>query len=142
MRHYNRAQRGKWIARGLALLGSAALMVTIFAQPANAHPRHAKKKHRHDRVVYAPRYLHDHVYVKTVFQVPQHIHRRVRAAYRPYYEGTVWYRPHRHAHAVYYFPVLTPGGYVYRPHEYCQDSLYPGGYVAYSSPRVSFRIGF
>jgi hypothetical protein len=126
----------------LALLGSAALMATIFAQPANAHPRHAKKKHRHDRVVYVPRHAHDHVRVQRVFRVPQQIHRRVRAQYRPYYEGAVWYRPHRHAHTVYHFPVLTPNGYVYRPHEYCQGGLYTGGYVAYNSPRVSFRIGF
>ena len=139
MRHHTRSKRSRWIARSAAVVGFAALLLVIAGQPTHAH---GKKHHRKAHVVYVPRYAHDHVHAQKVFTVPQRIHRRVRSTYRPYYEGTRWYRPHRHAHAVYYFPVLTPHGYAYRPHYYCEGRLYRGGYVTYSGPRVRFRIGF
>ncbi len=53
-------------------------------------------------------------------------------SYRPYYMGRVYFRPHRHVHAVYAFPVR--GAYV--PHVYCEGVLIRTGFVPGYDPRL------
>ncbi len=82
------------------------------------------KHHRHNR-----------------FVVPQRIGRKHFANYRPYYERNVYFRPHRHQHSLFLFPVFNGYRYVMRPHYYCEGELY-GGHVAYNGRRGGFRIDF
>jgi hypothetical protein len=74
--------------------------------------------------------------------VPRRISRRQVAQFRPFFAGEVYYRPHRHDHAVYYFPVRTRRGIVYEARYYCRGSLHDGGHVAYHGRNVSFRVNF
>jgi hypothetical protein len=55
--------------------------------------------------------------------------------YDPYYAGSAYYGPHRHAHYTYRFPVLVGQTVVYRPYTYCGDSLYVAAPV-YAAPPV------
>jgi hypothetical protein len=83
-------------------------------------------------------------YVKHVRHVvvPRRIRAREVRIYRPYYSGRVYYPRHRHAHVVYYFPVRTRYGVVYRPHEYYDGRLFLDGHVAYHGDRFGFTVGF
>ncbi len=89
-------------------------------------PRYHKhrNRHRHNR-----------------FVVPQRIGRKHFANYRPYYQRSVYFRPHRHRHDQYRFPVYNGYRYVMRSHYYCEGQLY-GGHVAYNGRHGGFRIDF
>jgi hypothetical protein len=140
------------------LLGAATAMILAFSLSAgtaiagNGHGRghggHGKGHGNGHRVEH--RYSGDHRSYghHERFVVP---HRIVRsAAYAPYYSGRVYYAPHRHAHAVYAFPVYSPYGVVsYAPSYYCGPELYvaaPGyrydPYYYDRKPHVSVGIHF
>lgn len=69
--------------------------------------------------------------VSISINVPAHIPVYRVAAYRPYYMGQAWFRPHHHVHVVYAFPVHG----VYVPHVYCGGVLVRTGYVPGYDPR-------
>lgn len=73
------------------------------------------------------------------FVVPNRIVFREVGHYRPYFDGRAYYRPHRHHHVIYSFPVYTPYGIVHRHFSYCPG---PRGYVAFQGPQFGFQVGF
>jgi hypothetical protein len=118
------------------------------------HRDHRDYRHRdYDRDYDRRHYYDDHDRHRTVYRtvvrerfvVP---HRLVRRhVYDPYFSGSVYFAPHRHAHLVYAFPVYTPYGVEYEPSYYCGDHLYvdhPGyGYDPYYErrrPRVQIGV--
>lgn len=155
MRAKNRLKR-------LTVLGALALATAALAfTPAIAggrHHRHGKDRHHKVHRVHHPRphrAHHGHAYVghgryrahhgrahvHAGFVIPGHIGQGQAGYYRPYYHGRTYFRPHRHDHTVYYFPVHTSAGYVWRPHAYCNGRLLTG-YVAYRGPDISFSVSF
>ncbi|NIM00789.1 MAG: hypothetical protein GTN89_07730 [Acidobacteria bacterium] len=101
--------------------------------------RHREQRydHRFDR-----RHRHDRRYRFDRFDVPHRIRHHRRDLYRPYFEGTVYFAPHRHRHSVYLFPVRIGGVWTYREHYYCDDALFLDyGRFEYHGPRFSIRIG-
>lgn len=76
------------------------------------------------------------------FEVPTRIHRHDIPVYQSYHHGRAWFRPHRHSHTVYSFPVFTSSGWIYQPHSYCEGVLYTGAHVSYHGKHVSFSVGF
>ena len=134
---------------GILALSCAALLTALVLAPTTE----AGRKHKHKQVKHvAYCTVHDcgahHARrpvvrpVRRAVVVPRRFERRHVELYRPYYGGTVYYRPHGHDHDVYYFPVRTARGIVYRPHYYCRGSLYDRNHVAYHDDRLSFRIEF
>lgn len=103
------------------------------------HHKHHKRVDRHHRDDYRRferRVRHDR------FDIPRRIHHHRRHKYRPYFEGTVYFAPHRHRHAVYQFPVRVGRGWSYREHFYCGDELFLDfGRFEYHGRRFSVRIG-
>jgi hypothetical protein len=96
--------------------------------------RDGRRRHVcHDRCRVAHRTVH--------VTAPRIIHHHDVQRYEPYYERVEYYRPHRHRHAVYVFPVYVHGRYVHRPHHYCGGRLF-GGYVQYDGPRLHVGVGF
>lgn len=67
--------------------------------------------------------------------VPRVILHNHHGWYDPYYAGSAYYGPHRHAHYRYRFPVWVGSTVVYRPYTYCGDSLYVPAPV-YAAPPV------
>ncbi len=135
----NAAGRRHRTARRLgAVLAGVALAAVLGASPADAHSRrgHAGGAFVHGR----------HHVVHGRFAVPHRIPVHRVHVYRPYYHGRVFFKPHRHFHAVYHFPVYTAYGIAYEPYYYCDGALflppYYGGYVSYSSPRFGVFVGF
>jgi hypothetical protein len=107
---------------------------------------HHQRPHRthHARVrVHRGRHhaYHGRARVHGSFVIPDYIAHSHAGSYRPYYHGRTYFRPHRHHHAVYYFPVYTPAGYVLQPHSYCGGRLHTG-YVAYRGPNFSLSVSF
>jgi hypothetical protein len=140
------------IHRTASILGIVAMLAATtepaLAKPKHGHPyghghghgRHScsdddHRYHRHHRPT-ASRYEHRH----PVFAAPPRVLHRVEV-YEPYYERTVYFRPHRHRHAVYTFPVAVAHGYAYQPYQYCEGRLFRG-FVEYAGPRVHVGIGF
>jgi hypothetical protein len=77
------------------------------------------------------------------FAPPRQLHRNHVRTYRPYYSGRTYFRPHRHNHQVYYFPVASPYGYYeYRPHFYCGNQLFVGGEFGSGGARIGFSFSF
>jgi hypothetical protein len=72
--------------------------------------------------------------------VPRVIRVDQRAYYQPYYSGRTWYAPHHHYHTVYRFPVWVGGSVVYRPYDYCGNSVFVSGAV--TLPHLAFGINF
>jgi hypothetical protein len=84
----------------------------------------------------APALAHGpHVSVSIGIHVPPHIASQHVVTYRPYYMGHVWFRPHRHVHTVYAFPVR--GAFV--PHVYCGGVLVSTGSIPGYDPRFDDR---
>jgi hypothetical protein len=142
----------------LMLLGAAALSALALTPAAEAHKKH-KRHHKHKvqvvhhsrgavhvtparHTVFVPSRRVARAPVRYEVRIPRHIHRHQVAVYRPYYGGEVYFEPHRHYHAVYYFPVKTRYGYDYRRRHYCNGVLHTGGHVAYHGSHVSFRVDF
>ncbi len=137
-------------------LGIAGLVLLLGATPAPALAggkdrghghKHGHYKHghyKHDRGQKHGHYKHryrDHGYGGH-FSIPARIHlEKHHRAYRDYYHGRSYYRPHRHHHVVYHFPVYTEFGVVYRPHSYCDGHLYRG-YISYDGPRFSLDVRY
>jgi hypothetical protein len=126
------------------LATAAALTALLFTSPVEAGRRHHKhyKPHKHHNKHH--RFYIDHGYrhAPKPFIVPGHIHRRYRAEYRPYFVGDIYFRPHRHYHATYVFPVRTRYGIAYREYEYCRGDLFIRNQFSYHGRKVSFSIGF
>lgn len=125
----------------LTLFAAAAISALLFTSPAQAHRRHKVKTHKQHRVYFksAPRAHYHH---GAAFVVPRKIGRRNAAVYRANWGGDVYFRPHRHHHAIYVFPVHTRRGVVYREYEYCRGRLFVRGHAGFHGRRVSFSVGF
>jgi hypothetical protein len=104
-------------------------------RPHRAHPGRVRAQHGRHGAYYG------RARVRGAFVIPGHIGHGHAHVYRPYYHGRTFFAPHRHYHAVYYFPVYTPSGYVLRPHSYCGGSLHRT-HVAYRGPRISIGVSF
>jgi len=132
----------------LLMLCAAVLLAMAFTPTAEAGRKH-KWKHEHR---YAKQHKHHPVhcaargcgvrYARHEVVAPRRITRRQAGPFQPYFAGEVYYRPHRHDHAVYYFPVRTARGVVYEARYYCRGALHNGGHVAYHGRNVSFRVNF
>lgn len=107
---------------GLVTLALLATPVTARAgrRHHQGHDHHHGAHHRHGHHVY--HYGGPH----RSFVAPPHIRGHYLRTYRPYYQKRAYYRPHRHYHSVYRFPVRTPYGRVSRSYAYCDGSLYHG----------------
>ena len=80
--------------------------------------RHRPWRPRH-HIVEVPRRDHQHSQHYRI-EVPTRIHSHHHVStYRSYYNGRAWFRPHRHYHTVYHFPVRTVDGWFSQPHYYC-----------------------
>lgn len=116
------------------ILMTAALMaacLVAFPSPANAHRGHSK---------HAPRGVaHGHYkHHKTVPRVIASVH---RGHYSPYFDGRVYYAPHRHHHARYLFPVFLNGAVVYQPYFYCGSNLLVSGAVTLPHLAIGVHYG-
>ena len=124
--------------RILAGAGVLALALLVAASPAAAHDKYKKhgkghgKKHSPYVGVYSPYHGTSHhgrhygrKHGHDRFVVPRAIHRHHVGKYERYYHGRSYYRPHRHHHTVYAFPVFYDMyGYpypdpAYVPYAYC-----------------------
>lgn len=76
------------------------------------------------------------------FELPRVIVRADTRRYDRYYNNDFYYRPHRHRHSVYNFPVRIDGHWVQRPYEYCDGALFVSGHVTIERPRFSLSFGF
>lgn len=83
---------------------------------------HGHHGHHADHYRYVAPTTYPAYVVGATFQVP--VRMAYHERYRPYYQGTVFYAAHDHAHVVYGFPVQTSAGYVVRPHAYCNGTLF------------------
>jgi hypothetical protein len=134
------------------LLPIALALGALLLTPAMAGHRDHRQHRHHDRGHQRPHHVRlKHGHHKFRHHPSAHFHRRfvapptIRSAhfktYRPYYHGRMYYRPHRHEHAVYYFPVRTRVGYAWRPHSYCNGKLYRA-HLSYHGPQISFSLSF
>jgi hypothetical protein len=158
----NKQKRIRRLAR-FAALGVGFLALSLWASPDTAfadqghrrgHRRGHRIEHRHGpapkyekhKRYYGKRGHHFHgkrYYRHGRFIVPRHIHRHHVRTYRPYYTGRAYFRPHRHNHVVYYFPVATPYGYYeYRPHFYCDGKLFISGEFGSHGSHIGFSLSF
>lgn len=138
----------------IAVGGTMIAALWLFATPALAGPKHKhKNKHKHHRShhIELKRPVHGHRHVlppPRIFRAPRRVavpttlRRGYVEAYRPYYGGVAYHRPHGHDHEVYYFPVYRDHRYVYEPHYYCDGHRVRTNQVAYHGNNVSFRIAF
>ena len=102
------------------------------------YDRRWERRHRHDR--YDRRWDRRH---RHRFEIPRYLRKHHVRHYNDYFDGYVYFRPHRHRHAVYVFPVYIDGYWSWRPHYYCEGDLFHGhGSVGYDGRRFSFRLGF
>lgn len=76
------------------------------------------------------------------FELPRIIVRADAHRYDRFLDNDFYYRPHRHRHSVYNFPVRSDGHWVQRPYEYCDGSLFVSGRVTIERPRFSLSFGF
>lgn len=92
---------------------------------------------------YHPGYRHDGYYSGYArFSVPRFIDGRQRPHFAPYYYGRDYYRPHRHFHLVYRFPVYVDGAWVFRPYAYCDGAYFAVGVFTDYGPRFGPWPGF
>ncbi len=126
----------------LAVLGLALLGVMAAPRPATAHGDDDDDgRRRRGAVVISPSH-HGHGHGHSGFVVPKAIHPHHAKLYKPYFHSNVYYAPHRHHHAIYYFPVYSYGVPVYQPYAYCGSEVYASGYLAFGSPRFGLYFGF
>jgi hypothetical protein len=132
------------------LLFSTALPAQALAHGHPVHSQHPGKGHYKKAKKFKHHNHHRHqirggrVYVSGArFVAPPRIvvAADVRA-FGPYYQGRIYYGPHRHHHAAYLFPVATPYGVAYQPHYYCGGDLHTRARVSFSSPSFSVSVGF
>lgn len=115
------------------LIGAAltAACLVAFPSPATAHRGHSK---------HAPRGV-AHGHYKHYKSVPRIIASAQRGYYSPYFDGRVYYAPHRHHHARYLFPVFLNGAVVYQPYFYCDSHLLVSGVVTLPQLAVGVHYG-
>ncbi len=117
------------------MVASTLVVATLVSMSVSARDEHSKKWERHGSTRHEKRIraYHDR-------EVPKRIHYRERRALRPYYAGRVFYRPHRHHHVAYHFPVFVNGIVNYRPYYYCEDHLFLA--AAVPVPRLAISVEF
>ena len=106
-------------------------------QRRHKHDKHHKHRKHHAQVY--EQYDHRSGYPGRSFVVPARMHGPDAAYYRPFFAGSVYYRPHGHAHAVYTFPVATRDGYVERPFYYCENERFVAPAPSTPPGRGAFR---
>ncbi len=141
--------RTRRIVPTLMLAAATAMAVVVMSPAAQARDRHGHPRHHrshHDRHGHHGDHhrhgLFSHIRHHSRFVVPQRIHSHDRRDFRPYFRGSLYYRPHRHHHDVYYFPVYTGHGYSYQPRYYCESELFVGGHAGYHGRDFSIHIDF
>ncbi|HKQ59967.1 MAG TPA: hypothetical protein VJS92_01705 [Candidatus Polarisedimenticolaceae bacterium] len=102
---------------GLTLALALSAATPVQAQYRDGYRDRHDRRHGHG---YAPRHRH---HERRDFVVPRHLGHR-RHEYRRYYQGSVYFAPHRHYHTLYTFPIYGPSGYDYQRYDYCNDELY------------------
>jgi hypothetical protein len=136
--------------RIITLILAAAFSALLFTSPVeagNKHRRHDKpykhqgqyKPYKHHNKVQMHR---GHRAAPPIFHAPARMHQRHRNDYRSFFAGDTYFRPHRHYHAVYVFPIRTRHGVVYREFEYCRGDMFVRNQFSYRGRNVSFNIGF
>ena len=70
--------------------------------------------------------LHEHVrdVLRHLGRIPERIHDHHARHLEVFSGARVYYRPHRHHHASYLFPVWVDGAVAYRPYTYCGGRLF------------------
>ena len=139
----------------ITLAAATFLFALALATPAEAHGRrdrqhrvehqyHRQQTHHRQFDRYDHRaYRHDRSFRHHRFDIPQRLHDDRHHMYRPYYEGTVYFAPHHHRHAIYRFPVTVGRGPVFREHFYCDGELFlDRGRLDYHGHRFSISLGF
>ena len=124
--------------RSVRALGLAAAILAAgliaFPSPAQARDYHGKQRGHRKHVARHDGHRNNY----------QHVPRRFRAherrAYHQYYRGRSYYRPHRHHHEVYRFPVYLRGRIIYQPYAYCGDQVFFQRPTPL--PRLAFGVSF
>jgi len=134
----------KQTAKILLSLIPAAMAASLIATPVEAHGR---RDHRQATVQHQRSHGDHHRRVVRIdrrerFRVPARILRHDERRFRSYFVSSAYYRPHRHRHYVYEFPVWTPRGYVFRTHDYCDGALFSRGRIEYHGRHISFGFDF
>ncbi len=126
-----------------AFLTAAILAGSMLLFPTPALADHDRGLHRgHGHSKYWKKYDKKRrgVYRHGFHAVPRHLYPGHHDLFRPYYRGRAYYRPHRHHHARYHFPVYFRGRVIHRSYDYCGDDLYVQGVVA--MPRLAIDFAF
>jgi hypothetical protein len=124
-----RRHRSTHGTRGLAtaaLVSLGALAGLVSAAPARADLPLPHEIHREVRA-------HVHDVLRHLLYVPDRIERHHRQHLEVFFGGRDYYRPHRHDHSTYFFPVWVGEEVEYRPYVYCDDRLFQT--VQYRQPR-------
>lgn len=124
----------------LLLIGIAVLIAGLFALPTTVE---AHGKHDRGRGDHAQRYKKGygiHRNHRGFGRVPHRISARHRHDYGRFYRGRVYYKRHRHHHALYRFPIFVDGRLVYRNYAYCGDALFLSAGVRL--PRLALDLAF
>ena len=143
------------LAVSASLLMPATLAGHGHGRKSHHHKKHHKQHHkrydsharhhvRHDFPVYYrdARVRPHRVFAPRAhlrFDIPARIHRGDFDRYRPYFQGSLYFAPHRHSHVLYSFPVYGEFGMRYEDRYYCEGALYR---EPRHRPRVSFGISF
>ncbi len=158
MQYESKFQRNG-VRKAFQFVGSLVLGAALLTTPALArhktHDPHRHRNHHHRQQIHVGPYGHPvdrhhghrmghghghYVAGHRPFVIPSRIAHTSTKVYRPYYRGRVYYRPHRHRHALYYFPIRTPAGWVERPYFYCEGALFDYR-VASRGPSFSLSVG-
>lgn len=138
----------------ITLVATTFLVALALATPAEANdrrPRHRiehghQRHHAHHRQFdrYDHRaFRHERSFRYDRFDIPHRIRHDRRDVYRSYREGSVYFAPHHHRHAVYVFPVRFGHGWGFREHFYCEGDLFlDHGRVDFHGRRFSISLGF
>ena len=120
------------------ILGLATLSCALLT-PAMANDRHRPRAHhgkhhvtprphhaRHANHFYDRQHYRSHRFARGHRDIvaPVRLTHTALASYRDFHHGRIYYRPHRHHHAVYRFPVHTNAGWISQPHYYCNGTLF------------------
>jgi hypothetical protein len=128
MRHRRALQSLPSFAAAASLFAAGALSAPVAASAGLPSPLRVHREiHEHLRDVRAD--VHQvggavHDLLRQLDRVPQRLERRHRQHLEVFFGGHEYYRPHRHEHRVYRFPVWIDGVVAYRPYTYCDDHLF------------------
>lgn len=139
-------QIGGRIVRGAVLAGLSLALMTSVADAGqrdkrdrgrHPHPRHFQGPARHPGPGHHRRHAVSRRHVR--FDIPSRISVRAARDFRRFQQRDVYYRPHRHLHRVYLFPVFDGRHYVYRPFDYCEGRRFV---VDFQRPGLSLNLRF